>query len=92
MKYILAGNLGPDWIGRQKERMKSVRAKADELGITIEDVYYTQGVHDLIDVVEVSDPYVMLGFSLWYTKQGYGKISSMPAFDEATMEMADEIV
>ena len=92
MKYVLVGTLAPEWIPRQKDRVKAVRAKAEELGITIESVYYTQGIHDFVDVVEASDPYVMLGFSLWYAKQGYGRISTMPAFDESAMEKATEVL
>ncbi len=92
MKYVLVGALAPEWIGRQKDRVKTVRAKAEELGITIESIYYTQGMHDFVDVVEASDPYVMLGFSMWYTKQGYGRITTMPAFDESAMEKATEML
>jgi uncharacterized protein with GYD domain len=89
MKYVLVGTLAPDWIGRQKERVDDCRAKAKDLGIIFESIYYTQGVYDFVDVVEASDTYVMLGFSLWYAKQGYGRITTMPAFDEEAMITAD---
>ena len=91
MKYVFVGTLSPDWIGRQKERTKAERVKADELGITIESVYYTQGIYDFVDIIEASDPFVVLGFSLWYAKQGYGGITTMPAFDESAMERAAEM-
>ncbi len=90
MKYIFMGTMGPDWIGRQRERVGKVRAKADELGIEIEALYYLQGDYDFIVIVEASDPYVVLGFSLWYAKQWFGRVVTLPAFDEATMERADE--
>lgn len=92
MKYVFLGTLAPDWIGRQAERLQACRAKADELGMTFEAIYYTQGTFDFIDVVEASDSYVVLGFSIWYAKQGYGRITTMPAFDEAAMEKAVESV
>ena len=92
MKYIFMGMIAPEWIGRQKERLQSCKVKADELGMSFEAIYYTQGIYDFVDVVEASDTYIVLGFSLWYAKQGYGKITTMPAFDEAAMEKALEAV
>ncbi|MEE8285769.1 MAG: GYD domain-containing protein, partial [Gammaproteobacteria bacterium] len=59
---------------------------------SFEAIYYTQGIYDFVDVVEASDINSVLGFSLWYAKQGYGKITTMPAFDEAAMEKAVEAV
>jgi uncharacterized protein with GYD domain len=89
MKYVFMGTLSPDWIGRQTGRRAKVRDKTDELGIAIESLYYLQGEYDFIAIVEASDPYVVLGFSLWYAKQGFGRVTTMPAFDEAVMERAD---
>ena len=70
---------------RQAERTKTARAELEKLGITLESVYYTQGA---FDVVEAPNVEAILAFSLWYTKQGFGRISTMPAFDEATLESA----
>ena len=92
MKYIFLGTLATDWIGRHDKRVKACKAKADELGMTFEAINYTQGIYDFIDVVEASDTFVVLGFSIWYAKQGYGKITTMPAFDEAAMEKAVQSV
>lgn len=92
MKYVFLGNLAPEWIGRQKERLRSCRDKAGKLGITFEAIYYTQGVHDFVDIVEAKDVNAALAFSLWYAKQGYGKIATLPAFDEGTIEKALESV
>ena len=92
MKYIIVGTLDRDWIGRQKERLEASKAKAKEFGVTFEAIYYTQGVYDFIDVVEASDPNGVLAFSMWYAKQGYGRMTTMPAFDEAAMEKASEML
>lgn len=89
MKYILVGNLDSDWIGRHNERVEACQVKAEEFGITFESMYYTQGLYDFVDVIEASDAYVVLAFSLWYAKKGYGHITTMPAFDEETMERVD---
>lgn len=92
MKYIFLGTLSPEWMGRQRERVRAVRAKASELGITIDAVYYTQGQYDFVALVSASDPYVVLAFTMWYGKQGYGRVATMPAFDETAMEAAIERV
>ena len=60
--------------------------------MTFEAINYTQGIYDYIDTVEASDAFIVLGFSIWYAKQGYGKITTMPAFDEAAMEKAVQAV
>ena len=60
--------------------------------MTFEAINFTQGIYDFIDVVEASDTFVVLGFNIWNTKQGYGKITTMPAFDEAAMEKAVQSV
>ena len=88
MKYVLLGQLGPDWVTRQAERTKSARAELEKLGITLESVYYTQGAFDFVDVIEAPNAEAVLAFSLWYTKQGFGRIHTMPAFDEAVLEKA----
>ena len=92
MKYIFLGTLATDWIGRHDKRVKACKAKADELGMTFGSINYTQGVYDFFDVVDASDAFVALGFSIWYAKQGYGKITTMPAFDEAAMVKAVQSV
>ena len=92
MRYVFLGTITPEWIGRQAERLRSCKAKADELGINFEVGYYTQGIYDFVDVVDASDTYVVLGFSIWFANQGYGKIITMPAFDEAAMEQAVQVV
>ncbi len=55
MKYIFMGTIAPEWIGRQTERLQSCKVKADELGMSFDAIYYTQGIYDFVDVVEASD-------------------------------------
>ncbi len=92
MKYVFLGNIAPEWIGRQAERLQTCKAKADELGMSFETIYYTQGFYDFVDVVEASDTFIVLGFSIWYANQGYGKITTMPAFDAAAMNKAVQVL
>ena len=85
MKYVILGTLSADWATRQAERVESAKAKLTELGITLESFYYTQGPYDFVDVVDAPDSESILAFSVWYAGKGYGRISTMPAFDDATM-------
>lgn len=88
MKYVLLGSLSADWSKKQSKRTGSARAKLKALGIKLESVYYTQGAYDFVDVVDAPDAQAMLAFSVWYAQQGYGRLQSLPAFDERTMVSA----
>ena len=88
MKYVLLGSLSPTSLARQEKRAANARKKAKDLGIKLEAVYYTQGVYDFIDIVEAPSAEEILAFSVWYGQQGYGKITTCPAFDERTMVKA----
>lgn len=88
MKYVLLGNLAPEWASKQSERIAKAKVKFDKLGIKIESIHYTQGYYDFIDIVDAPNPEAMLAFSVWYTTQGLGRIQSMPAFDAESFETA----
>jgi uncharacterized protein with GYD domain len=88
MKYVLLGNLSPEWASKQSDRTSKAKTKLDKLGIKIESIHYTQGYYDFIDIVDAPNPEAMLAFSVWYAAQGMGRIQSMPAFDAKTFETA----
>ena len=88
MKYVLLGNLSPEYASKQTERVGKVKAKLDKLGIKIESIHYTQGYYDFVDIVEAPNPEALLAFSVWYSTQGLGRIQSMPAFEAKTFEAA----
>ena len=79
MKYVLLGNLSPEWASKQSERIGKAEAKLDKLGIKIESINYTQGYYDFVDIVDAPNQEAMLAFSVWYATQGLGRIQSMPA-------------
>ena len=35
MKYVLLGNLSPEWANKQSDRVSKAKAKLDKLGIKI---------------------------------------------------------
>jgi uncharacterized protein with GYD domain len=88
MKYVLLGNLSPEYASKQSERVKKAKAKLDKLGIKIESIHYTQGHYDFVDIVDAPNPEAMLAFSVWYSTQHLGRIQSMPAFDPKSFETA----
>lgn len=87
MKYIMLGTISEQWVSKHADRTTRAKAKLQELGITLESVYYTQGAFDFVDTVEAPDPEAALAFS-GYAKEGYGRIQTLPAFDSETMERA----
>jgi len=88
MKYVLLGNLNPEYASKQSERVRKAKAKLDKLGIKIESIHYTQGYYDFVDIVDAPNPEAMLAFSVWYSTQRLGRIQSMPAFDPKSFETA----
>ena len=88
MKYVLLGSLSDKWATKQAQRSKSAKAKLKKLKIKLEAIYYTQGEFDFVAVVDAPNAEAMLAFSVWYANKGYGRIRSMPAFDEKTMAAA----
>ena len=88
MRYVLLGSLSADWASRQTQRTKGAKAMLKKLKIKLESVNYTQGAYDFVDTVDAPNAEAMLAFSIWYAKKGYGRITSMPAFDEKTLEAA----
>ena len=88
MRYVLLGSLSADWASRQTQRTKGAKAMLKKLKIKLESVNYTQGAYDFVDTVDAPNAEAMLAFSIWYAKKGYGRITSMPAFDEKALEAA----
>ncbi len=88
MRYVLLGQLSPKWATKQKQRVAKARAKAKKLKIKIESVNYTQGDYDFVDLVSAPGPEAVLAFSVWYANAGLGRITTMPAFDDAAMQKA----
>ena len=88
MKYVLLGNLSPEWASRQSERIGKAKAKLDSLGIKIESIHYTQGYYDFVDIIDAANPEAVLAFPVWYATQGLGRLQSMPAFDAKSFEAA----
>ncbi len=88
MKFVILGTLSAEWATKQAERTKQARAKAAALGLKIEAVYYTQGEYDFVDVVDAPDAESALAFSVWYSSRGFGRLRTLPAFEESRFNAA----
>ena len=88
MKYILLGSIDSKWLNKQSERYTKSSKKLKQLGIKLENVYYTQGQYDFVDVINAPGPESVLTFSIWYANKGYGRIQSLPAFGDKVMKKA----
>ena len=82
MKYVLLGSISPSWIGKQTERYQKSNEKLKQLGIKQVSVLYTQGHYDFVETIEAPNPESVLGFTIWYSKKGFGNIQALPAFED----------
>ncbi len=85
MKYVLLGSIAPSWLGRQAERLTKSNAKLKQLGIKQDSLLYTQGQYDFVETIEAQGPETVLGFTIWYSKKGFGSIQTLPAFPDKTI-------
>ena len=86
MKYILLGSIDSKWLNKQSERYTKSSAKLKQLDIKLENVYYTQGQYDFVDVITAPGPESVLSFSIWYANKGFGRIQTLPAFGDKVMK------
>ena len=82
MKYVLLGSISPSWLSKQAERLTKSNEKLKQLGIKQVSVLYTQGQYDFIETIEAPGPSSVLGFTIWYSKKGFGTIQTLPAFED----------
>ena len=88
MKYIYYGTVDATWATRTEDRWKLVAPKLEELGITIESIYYTQGEFDFIEIVECDDPQAVIAYSIWIAKEGIARMKTMTAFAKPEFDAA----
>jgi len=88
MKYILLGSIDSKWLNKQSERYTKSSEKLKQLNIKLENVYYTQGQYDFVDVITAPGPESVLSFSIWYANKGFERIQTLPAFGDKVMKKA----
>ena len=89
MRYVILGKINPEWHNRS-ERFSKSKDKLQALGVKLESVHYTQGAFDFVDIISTDNPQAALAFSIWYGTQGYGSITTMPAYTPEEFSQAIE--
>ena len=87
-KFVTLVNLTDQGVKNIKEspqRFEAFKAMADQSGITIESVYYTQGQYDMVTIMEGSDEATMVGF-LKLVSLGNARTQTMRAFSVEEMK------
>src|SRR5438128_12293066 len=74
MKYVLLGNLSPEYASKQSERDKKAKAKLDKLCINIESIHYTRGHYDFVDIVDAPNPEALRALPVRCSAQHRGRI------------------
>ena len=82
MKYVLLGSISPSWLSKQGERLTKSNEKLKQLGIKQLSVLYTQGQYDFVETIDAPGPEAVLGFTIWYSKKGFGSMQTLPAFED----------
>ena len=81
MKFVLIGTHSPEWIDKMQERGRHAFAKCQALGIAVLGNYFTQGQFDFVTIIEAPAPEIASAFSIWYMKQGFGRVQTLLAYD-----------
>lgn len=81
MNFVLIGTHSPAWIGRTAARGKRAYAKCKTLGIAVIGNYFTQGRFDFVTIIDAPSPEAASAFSIWYMKQGFGRVETLLAYD-----------
>lgn len=88
MKYVVLGRIDGKWADDPESRIREVNEKLKKLNIDLLSVFFTQGEIDFVEIVQAPSPDAMLSLSLWFVNRGYGRLTSMPAFDMTELDAA----
>lgn len=84
--YIMLGTFTDQGIRAVKDttrRVEAVRALAQKLGITIKDVYWTQGAYDTALIADAPDEAAIAAFGLSIAATGNVRTTTLRAFTAA---------
>lgn len=86
--YVALCNFTDQGIRAVKEtthRAEAVEAAARKAGLTIKQMYWTLGAHDLVVTFEAPDDATMTAFGLTVGMQGNVRTQTLRAFDRTEM-------
>jgi len=68
------------------KRTDAVRKMGKKAGVTLKDMYWTLGAHDVVSVLEAPDDETMTAFMLGAAEEGFVKTQTLRAFSEPEMK------
>ena len=71
--------------GETVDRAEDVRGLAQNMGGTVESLYWTMGPYDLVVTADFPDDETVTAFSLAVSSQGNVRTTTMRAFDDEEM-------
>ena len=86
--YIVLANFTEQGIKSVKDspkRSEAVKAMAKKVGVTLKDVYWTLGAHDLVAIFDAPDEESMTALGLSLGKMGNVRTQTMRAFSAKEM-------
>ena len=85
-RYVVLFDWTDQGVRNAKEsvtRVSQARAAFQQLGVTIETIYWTLGTHDLVAVLTAPDGETLAAALLQVAGQGNVRTTTLRAFDEA---------
>ena len=87
--YIVLSNFTDQGVRNVKDttkRSEGVRKAAKKLGVTVEDIYWTLGSHDVVAIFDAPDAETVTALALTLGSGGNVRTQVLRAFDKGEME------
>ena len=86
--YVVLGSFTDQGIRSVKDtakRAQAFRASAKSMGVTVKDIFWTLGAHDVVAIAEASDDETMTALMMKVGSLGNLKSQTLRAFHESEM-------
>ena len=84
--YIVLANFTDQGIRNIKDTTKRADAFAKSMGVSVKEIYWTLGAHDIVCVVEGPDDAAITAIGLALGKSGNVRTQTLRAFSQANMD------
>lgn len=87
--FVVLGNFTDQGLRAVKQttkRAEAARAAAKELGVTMREIFWTQGQYDIVSLIEAPDETSLTAFELSLAGAGNVRIQTLRAFTKDEMD------